>query len=90
MWGLRTKILKSIPAAVHFVSYEPALESLGKVDLSGIDWVIAGPETGPKARQMKKEWIADLMIQCDAAGVPFFDKKNTLGLNLQQFPEVSA
>jgi protein gp37 len=55
----------------------------------GIDWVIAGPETGPKKRPMEFDWIYNLAGQCDGAKVPFFDKKNTLGLNLQQFPEVS-
>jgi protein gp37 len=53
-----------------------------------LDWVICGPETGPGKRLMKNEWILDLYQQCTDAGVPFFDKKNVLGLNLKQFPEV--
>lgn len=52
-----------------------------------IDWVIAGPETGHKARPMQKEWIENIYVQCKTAKVPFFDKKNTLGLNLTQTPE---
>jgi protein gp37 len=53
-----------------------------------LDWVICGPETGPGKRPMKNKWILDLYRQCTDAGVPFFDKKNVLGLNLKQFPEV--
>lgn len=51
-----------------------------------IDWLIAGPETGPGKRPMQKEWIESLYDQCKVANVPFFDKKNILGLNLQQYP----
>jgi protein gp37 len=53
-----------------------------------LGWVICGPETGPGKRPMKREWIENLYQQCQSAGVPFFDKKNILGLNLKQFPEV--
>lgn len=56
------------------------------IETKKLDWVIAGPETGPNKRPMKKEWIKSLYNQCKAANVPFFDKKDTLGLNLKQFP----
>jgi protein gp37 len=62
----------------------------GGRQIKKLDWVIAGPETGPKARPMKREWIESLYEQCKSTGVPFFDKKNVIGLNLKQFPEVSA
>lgn len=53
--------------------------------IEGINWVIAGPETGPGARECKPEWIEDLYEQCKAAGVPFFDKrKNYLA---REFPK---
>ena len=68
----RIPILLSIPAAKHFVSVEPMLEP---VPLYGLDWVIAGPETGPGARECKPEWIQDLADQCSGANVPFFDKR---------------
>jgi protein gp37 len=58
--------------------------------VKGIDWIIAGPETGPGARYMNPLWLEYLESQCVIADVPFFDKKNILGLNQQQFPEVSA
>ena len=81
----RIPILLTIPAAKHFVSVEPML---GPVDLGytfssayisaggkpALDWVIAGPETGPGKRECKWEWISDLYDQCSKAGVPFFDK----------------
>lgn len=53
----------------------------------GLDWVICGPETGQKARPIQKEWIENIYQQCKCANVPFFDKKDILGLNLKQFPE---
>lgn len=99
----RIPILLEIPAVKHFVSLEPLLsdidlnfncqfihpdnEGYGVEAIKGLDWVIAGPETGPKARPMQKEWIENLYNQCKAANVPFFDKKNTLELDLTQIPE---
>lgn len=66
--------ITSYVSSVHFLSCEPLLSDLGELDLSGIDWVIVGGETGPKARPMKKEWLMDLKRQCDEQGVPFFFK----------------
>lgn len=51
-----------------------------------INWVIAGRETGHGAREMKIEWLQSLYQQCKYAGVPFFDKRNKLGLNIQEYP----
>lgn len=71
----RIPMLLEIPAAVRFVSLEPML---GPVDLSkwnGLDWVIAGPETGTGARQCDSAWIFDVAAECAIAGVPFFDKR---------------
>lgn len=79
--------LLATPAARRFVSVEPML---GPVDLAytcfngadsfgtmpGIDWVIAGPETGPGKRPCDPAWIRDLYEQCRAAGVPFWDKSH--------------
>jgi protein gp37 len=64
-----------VPAAVRFVSFEPLLGPVGEVDLSGIDWVIVGGESGPFARPMAGSWAADLRDQCLAAGVAFFFKQ---------------
>lgn len=65
---------KDYPVKVKFLSCEPLLSDLGTLDLSGIDWVIVGGETGHKARPMKKEWVINIKRQCDEQGVPFFFK----------------
>jgi protein gp37 len=75
-YGLpRISHLRNAPAAVRFLSVEPLLEDLGDIDLSGINWVIVGGESGPGARPIKKEWVLSLREQCKAAGVPFFFKQ---------------
>ena len=67
--------LRQTGAAVKFLSLEPLLEPLPDLDLSGIDWVIVGGESGPQARQMGQEWVIDIRDQCIDAGVPFFFKQ---------------
>ena len=64
----------SYASTVHFLSCEPLLSDLGELDLSGIDWVIVGGETGPKARPMQKEWVMNIQRQCANQDVPFFFK----------------
>ena len=51
-----------------------------------LDWVIAGPETGPRARPTSIDWVRDLSNQCKSACVPFFDKKDVLGETIQEWP----
>lgn len=67
--------LQETPAAVRFLSVEPLLEDLGKVDLRGIDWVIIGGESGPGARPCRLEWVQSLMEQCFVQAVPVFFKQ---------------
>jgi protein gp37 len=67
--------LLAVPAAVHSLSCEPLLEDLTGIDLTGIDWVIVGGESGPKARPMQEAWAESLRDQCRAAGVAFFMKQ---------------
>ena len=71
----RIGALRASPASVKFLSIEPLLEDLGKLDLASIDWAIVGGESGPNARPMKAEWVRSLRDQCDRAGVPFFFKQ---------------
>jgi protein gp37 len=71
----RLDCLRSVPAAVRFVSFEPLLENLGVIDLKGIDWAIVGGESGPRARRIEASWVMDIRDQCVAAGVPFFFKQ---------------
>lgn len=71
----RIAALRNIPAKVRFLSIEPLLEDLGEFDLSGMDWVIVGGESGSKARPMRAEWARSIQRQCEVAGVPFFFKQ---------------
>ncbi len=66
-YGLpRIENLQNTDATMRFLSVEPLLEDLGKFDLSGIDWVIVGGESGPGARPMKKEWVVSVRDRCTA------------------------
>jgi protein gp37 len=67
--------LRDSPAGLRMLSVEPLLEDLGPLDLSGIGWVIAGGESGPKARPMQADWVRSIRDQCHDAGVPFFFKQ---------------
>lgn len=67
--------LRQTPANVKFLSIEPLLEDLGRLDLRGIDWVIVGGESGHGARAMKKEWVTSIRDQCLQRRVPFFFKQ---------------
>ena len=71
---LRPDALRGTPAAVRFLSVEPLLGPV-TVDLTGIDWVIVGGESGPGARPMHPGWARSLRDQCVAAGVPFLFKQ---------------
>ncbi|VTR94096.1 Bacteriophage protein gp37 OS=Cystobacter fuscus DSM 2262 GN=D187_000285 PE=4 SV=1: Gp37_Gp68 [Gemmata massiliana] len=67
--------LRTAPATVRFLSVEPLLEDLGKINLKGIHWVIAGGESGHGARPMEAEWVRSIREQCAAKGVDFFFKQ---------------
>ncbi len=71
----RVADLREVPAAVRFLSCEPLLGPLTQIDLTGIDWVIAGGESGPHARPMDRAWVLELRDRCQAADVPFFFKQ---------------
>ena len=84
MADLRGRFIVQIPASVRILSVEPMLEEIfiapalsdpRHEDMSGINWVIAEPETGPGARPCPPGAIFNLYEQCKAAGVPFFDKR---------------
>ena len=73
-WTSRIDDLRRVPAAVRFLSCEPLLGSLN-LDLTGIHWVIAGGESGRRARPMRRVWARSIRDQCEVAGVPFFFKQ---------------
>ncbi|MDG4784397.1 phage Gp37/Gp68 family protein [Micromonospora sp. WMMD1102] len=67
--------LRATSAAVRFISAEPLLGPLPSLDLTGIDWLIAGGESGPGARSVDPGWVRDLRDRCQASGVAFFFKQ---------------
>jgi protein gp37 len=71
----RIELLQSSKAIVKFLSLEPLLGPIKALDLTGIDWVIVGGESGPGARPMKAEWVTSIRDVCLAEGVPFFFKQ---------------
>ena len=71
----RVDDLREVPAAVRFLSCEPLLGSLDGIDLRGIDWVIAGGESGPNYRPMHLEWARGIRDASREADVPFFFKQ---------------
>jgi len=71
----RIKHLQHAPAAVRFLSVEPLVGPVGTMDLAGIHWVIAGGESGPRARPMHIDWAREVRDQCKEQGVAFFFKQ---------------
>ncbi len=67
--------LRATGAAIKFLSIEPLLGPMPEMDLSDIDWIIVGGESGKRARPMKEEWVLDIRDQCVAAGIPLFFKQ---------------
>lgn len=73
--AIRLKHLRAAPASTKFISFEPLLGPVGKIDLTGINWAIVGGESGPKARPMAEEWALEIRDQCRVAKVAFFFKQ---------------
>jgi protein gp37 len=75
-WTTRADDLRGVPGEwVRFLSCEPLLGPLPSLDLTDIDWVIVGGESGPNHRPIRAEWVRDIRDRCVAAGVPFFFKQ---------------
>ena len=75
-YGLpRIEALQATPAAHRWLSIEPLLEDLGPLDLTGIEWVVVGGESGPGARPMDEAWVLRILHQCREQHVPFFFKQ---------------
>lgn len=71
----RISDLEKTNAKIKFLSLEPLIGHLGKLELNNIDWVIVGGESGPGARPMEEEWVVDIKDQCIKMDVPFFFKQ---------------
>lgn len=74
-YAFRIDHLRKTDARIKFLSIEPLLGPLPRLNLEGIDWVIVGGESGPKARPIDIEWVLDIKEQCQGADVPFFFKQ---------------
>jgi protein gp37 len=74
-WAHRADYLHEVPAAVRFISAEPLLGPLDQLELDGIDWLIAGGESGPRHRTVEPIWVIGLRDRCEADGVAFFLKQ---------------
>jgi protein gp37 len=71
----RIELLGNAPARTRFLSVEPLLEDLGRIDISNIQWVIVGGESGHGARPLNPAWVRSIQQQCHEASVPFFFKQ---------------
>ena len=75
-YGLpRVEALLATPTENRWLSIEPLLEDLRDIDLTGIEWVVVGGESGPGARPMEEAWVLNILGQCREQGVPFFFKQ---------------
>lgn len=92
----RIDSLRKSTARVRFLSIEPLIEDIGRINLEGISWVIVGGESGPGARPIEAQWVRSIREQCRSAGVRFFFKqwggikKSQTGRNLdgQTYDEI--
>ena len=71
----RIDTLRKINASIRFISFEPLIAPVGKVDLTNIHWAIVGGESGVKARPVKQIWIDEIFQQCKQQGAAFFFKQ---------------
>jgi len=74
-YSWRIDCLRRVPAAVRFLSLEPLLGPLPRLDFTGIHWVIVGGESGPRARPIQPSWVRDIRDQCQIGNVPVFFKQ---------------
>lgn len=92
----RLDYLRLMPGAIRFISFEPLLGDVGEMDLTRIDWVIAGGESGTGARPMAREWIERVQLAAREAGVPFFFKQMSgrgpipVDLMVRQYPNATG
>ena len=71
----RMSDLRKTNAFVKFISFEPLVGRVGKLNMKGMDWAIVGGESGPGARYMDPQWVIEIRNQCQEQNVPFFFKQ---------------
>lgn len=74
-YAWRANVLRQTPAAIRWISAEPLLGPLDSLDLTGIDWLVTGGESGPGARPIMSSWVRDLRDRCQENGTAFFHKQ---------------
>lgn len=74
-YSFRIDHLRRTESKIKFLSLEPLLGPLSNLDLKGIDWVVVGGESGPRARPMDEAWVSEIRSQCQQEKVPFFFKQ---------------
>jgi protein gp37 len=74
-YTFRIAHLVEVPATVRFLSIEPLLAPIPGIRLKGVDWVIVGGESGPKARPMEADWVRQIKNRCEEMEIPFFFKQ---------------
>jgi protein gp37 len=74
-YAYRIEYLRMTGAFIKFLSIEPMLGPIHEMNLVGIDWIIVGGESGPKARPIERKWVLDIRDQCIMADLPFFFKQ---------------
>ena len=81
-YAFRARHLAEVPAAVKFVSCEPLIAAVPSLDVSALEWVIVGGESGKSARSLDLAWVRDIQAKCAAAGVALFVKQLGTGWSL--------
>lgn len=71
----RIAALRTVPAAIRFISFEPLIGSVGTVDLKDIHWAIVGGESGRSARPIREDWVDEIYEQCQSYETAFFFKQ---------------
>lgn len=71
----RLEHLKSCHASIKFLSLEPLLTKLPRLDFNGVNWIIVGGESGPKSRPIERDWVVSIKENCREFNVPFFFKQ---------------
>jgi protein gp37 len=71
----RIDALRNIPSKVRFISFEPLIDEINDVNLTGIDWAIVGGESGFNSREMKPQWVISIKEECESQGVLFYFKQ---------------
>jgi protein gp37 len=74
-YEFRLDHLRKTGAKIKFISFEPLIGPINKLNISGINWVIVGGESGPRARPIRENWVIDIQRKCSIAGIPFFFKQ---------------